>query len=326
VSGFSNPVTNAAGTLVRAVMKSVNYVAGLAGWQISRNGDAEFNSATIRGDVIIGGGTPGSTGWRFTTNIPAELVAKYPQMVAVRLGFTSSGVYWYEGINSSEIMVYGWVIAGTVLETRREFWSGATETTFWVGFDAPAGDVKFNIGPNGGALAGGNEMNIQGVALNIHDGTLMTMIGDLQVNSPGLISVTQDGFIPYGLDEIASNALLNLVVAATNVPGVAIVVNVESVNDVIRCTGVFDFQCVAAPGGTTAIGELTVDGGAPFAKQALYNAGVINGRATVFQQWRATGLAVGNHTFRLTAKATGAGFYQCNALHTDLHVDPRFHK
>lgn len=52
MSGFSNPVSNAAGTLVRAVLKSVNFVAGLVGWQISRDGDAEFNNVSVRGTVF----------------------------------------------------------------------------------------------------------------------------------------------------------------------------------------------------------------------------------------------------------------------------------
>lgn len=53
MSGFSNPIANAAGTLVRAVMKSVDFVAGVAGWQITRDGSAEFNDGTFRGAVTI---------------------------------------------------------------------------------------------------------------------------------------------------------------------------------------------------------------------------------------------------------------------------------
>lgn len=51
--GFANPVVNAAGVLVRAVMKSVNYAAGLTGWQITRDGDAEFNDVTVRGEIYV---------------------------------------------------------------------------------------------------------------------------------------------------------------------------------------------------------------------------------------------------------------------------------
>lgn len=53
MSGFSNPVVNAAGTLIRRLMKSDNYVAGVSGWQIERDGDAEFNTGTFRGTITI---------------------------------------------------------------------------------------------------------------------------------------------------------------------------------------------------------------------------------------------------------------------------------
>lgn len=53
MSGFSNPIINAGGTLIRTLMKSVNYVAGLAGWQITRDGDTEFNNGTFRGILKV---------------------------------------------------------------------------------------------------------------------------------------------------------------------------------------------------------------------------------------------------------------------------------
>ena len=57
MSGFSNAVIGGAETLIRSAMKSVNYVLGLTGWRLTRDGDAEFNSAVIRGSVSAGGGT-----------------------------------------------------------------------------------------------------------------------------------------------------------------------------------------------------------------------------------------------------------------------------
>jgi hypothetical protein len=52
---FSNPIAGGIGTLIRAWLRSVNYVAGLTGWQISKDGDAEFNNATIRGQIYVSG-------------------------------------------------------------------------------------------------------------------------------------------------------------------------------------------------------------------------------------------------------------------------------
>lgn len=46
--GFSNPVFGG-NVLIRPALKSPNYQAGLLGWQIARDGSAEFNNLTIRG-------------------------------------------------------------------------------------------------------------------------------------------------------------------------------------------------------------------------------------------------------------------------------------
>lgn len=49
---FSNPL--AAGLqLIRQALRSPNYVAGVSGWTINRDGSAEFNNVTIRGLVVI---------------------------------------------------------------------------------------------------------------------------------------------------------------------------------------------------------------------------------------------------------------------------------
>lgn len=55
MSGFSNPIVNAAGTLIRTLMKSANYVAGSLGWQITKDGNAEFNNGIFRGPLRITG-------------------------------------------------------------------------------------------------------------------------------------------------------------------------------------------------------------------------------------------------------------------------------
>jgi hypothetical protein len=50
--GFSNPLIGGAAALIRAAIKSPNYVAGLAGWIISKTGSAEFNDIHVRGNIV----------------------------------------------------------------------------------------------------------------------------------------------------------------------------------------------------------------------------------------------------------------------------------
>jgi len=52
---FSNPIV-AGSTLVRPAIQSPDYVAGVSGWAIKRDGTAEFNDVTVRGTIVSGNG------------------------------------------------------------------------------------------------------------------------------------------------------------------------------------------------------------------------------------------------------------------------------
>lgn len=51
---FRNPILGGNGELIRQNIHSENYVPGVAGWQITRDGDAEFNNVTTRGELYVG--------------------------------------------------------------------------------------------------------------------------------------------------------------------------------------------------------------------------------------------------------------------------------
>lgn len=51
--GFSSPIA-AGDDLVIPALQSPNYVAGVSGWAVFRNGNVEFNSGTFRGTVTAG--------------------------------------------------------------------------------------------------------------------------------------------------------------------------------------------------------------------------------------------------------------------------------
>jgi hypothetical protein len=68
--GFTNAVVGGAETLIRTAIKSFGYIAGVFGWRLARNGDAEFNDATIRGSLDVGGGRI-----VIDASTPAELVS-----------------------------------------------------------------------------------------------------------------------------------------------------------------------------------------------------------------------------------------------------------
>lgn len=49
---FSNPVVGGGGKLIRQAIASPDYEAGVRGWTINKDGSAEFNDITVRGDVV----------------------------------------------------------------------------------------------------------------------------------------------------------------------------------------------------------------------------------------------------------------------------------
>lgn len=53
--GFRNSIFGGSGSLVIPQIQSPNYSAGVAGWQIRKDGTAEFNQGTFRGGVIVAG-------------------------------------------------------------------------------------------------------------------------------------------------------------------------------------------------------------------------------------------------------------------------------
>lgn len=51
---FNNPIVGGGGSLIRTLIRSLNYVAGVAGWAVYQDGTAEFSSLTSRGDFQSG--------------------------------------------------------------------------------------------------------------------------------------------------------------------------------------------------------------------------------------------------------------------------------
>jgi len=53
-SGFNNSIVAGSNNLIRAAIQSPNYVPGVSGWTVKKDGTVEFNSGTFRGTVVAG--------------------------------------------------------------------------------------------------------------------------------------------------------------------------------------------------------------------------------------------------------------------------------
>lgn len=117
---FGNPIV-AGVALIREAIQSPNYVAGVSGWSINRDGTAEFADFTARGTLQAGpitsrvdvndeglsvtsdNGTPGIPGIKITTTIPPDILTYYAAQginLKSAIIYTSdvADVYWYEAV------------------------------------------------------------------------------------------------------------------------------------------------------------------------------------------------------------------------------------
>jgi hypothetical protein len=137
-------------------MKSVNYVAGVAGWRISRDGSAEFSNVTIRGEFDLGAGGPGTARIIMSQNLPAPLNT-----------FTwTNAVYGANTYHYTE----GFIIYGPGDDTTYQYICQVSQSS------SPAGSriVHFGQVVGGAVLVDSNgnpkvqEWNYQSVSPNMH--------------------------------------------------------------------------------------------------------------------------------------------------------------
>lgn len=50
---FTNPIIGGGNALIREEIKSPDYVAGISGWRIGKDGTAEFNDVVLRGELFV---------------------------------------------------------------------------------------------------------------------------------------------------------------------------------------------------------------------------------------------------------------------------------
>jgi hypothetical protein len=87
-------LTQGMGNLAIPSIRSPNFVTGISGWQISKNGNAEFNNITIRGGTVISGTALGYNG----TPAPGNLA--YSESV-------TGGIDQFGNVYKAGVWIYG---------------------------------------------------------------------------------------------------------------------------------------------------------------------------------------------------------------------------
>jgi len=129
--GFANPLVSALGRLIRAQIQSPNFVTGVSGWRIGRDGVAEFLNLIARGSLDVGG-IPGVwIGPRDDPAFPAELFAASTLYKAAIVFYSTAAEYQYIAIRSfgtGGLMEVGHVESGTVFVATQLKLSAANPT------------------------------------------------------------------------------------------------------------------------------------------------------------------------------------------------------
>lgn len=155
---FSNDITGGQGALLRRAIKSPNYVPGVSGWSINKDGTAEFTSGQFRGAVLIG--TSPNPRIFIGSDIPAPLAN-----ASVDFTWTAAQIWYF---NATE---FYWQAIGTFNPGGFPIWAaGSYDTVNGVLFN------EFEQGPGGGSpnvlLFGSTTYNSTGLTWNYRNGTI----------------------------------------------------------------------------------------------------------------------------------------------------------
>jgi len=181
---FTNDIAGGQGSLVRNWLQSANFVTGVSGWQIRKDGNVEFNNGTFRGSITSG--NPAGNHIIINNTVSGNAVEVYN--AANQLVYAIQGI----GINAGRAISYVPGTAGTTQDGAYTLNGGYTisktgaSTTLYTGsvsevftdgatkdsqmqlqsFDSNSGDSSFLI-LHSAYLGGlptveGNERNISG--------------------------------------------------------------------------------------------------------------------------------------------------------------------
>ena len=151
MSGFANTVLGGASKLIRKAIQSPNFVTGVVGWSINKDGTAEFQNAIIRGTFQGSNFVVNSIGTFFYSSTPAlgNLIASDTNLVhRYDTGTDSFGNTYYAGrcsyaANGTGIPDFITQLFGG--SVNQDVHNGITSTTLQPGgIYTPSGSPRYN--------------------------------------------------------------------------------------------------------------------------------------------------------------------------------------
>jgi hypothetical protein len=125
---FNNPVVGGT-TLIRAAIQSPNFVTGVSGWSIDKDGDAEFNSLDVRGTFSGNDFEINSAGIFFYSGTPAagNLISSYTNSA----GTDGSGNAYLLGTTSYQNNTSYFIATNSNAVSGSTYWTSTTEAGPW---------------------------------------------------------------------------------------------------------------------------------------------------------------------------------------------------
>lgn len=146
--GFANSIIGGAAALIRAAIRSPNYVTGTAGWTINKDGSAEFNNLVVRGTFDGTDFEVNSSGIFIYSGVPA--LGNLIGSIASAAGTDAHGNPYLDGVCS-----YG--TSGVVQLTQGRLEQGPSQTAVGGGLAASTdGSVAGKMIIDSGLVSGGD--------------------------------------------------------------------------------------------------------------------------------------------------------------------------
>jgi hypothetical protein len=269
--GFANSVIGGAAALIRAAIRSPNFVTAVSGWSINKDGSAEFNGLTIRG-VFQGTNFVVNQAGLFVYNGAAAkgtlilAIAEAAGTDAVGNNFGQGfNVGVWSAITGNQLQHFGIDNNGKVYVANT---TGATVTFIdsttgaLLGYDSSGqvpGHLQASVAPAAGTDSAGNDY-VQGLSAYaaIAGTTYAIRLGESSIsgsNVPGLFLINQTGPAPneaplFSFGNASSAGTAAEVYSGTATPG--------STASFIECA---DSTLSGTPGGAIVIssGNFSVD-------------------------------------------------------------------
>jgi len=141
--GFNNPIIGGGGTLVYPSIHSPDYVMGVSGWTINKDGTVEFNNGIFRGQLTAGSITSGSIG--DSTIIDSDINNSTIESTVFTMDANGGGVFIYSSTQTKQTLTGAgnFNVPATVGQLKAEVWGKGQD-----GKTSPGGPLI--SGGNGG--------------------------------------------------------------------------------------------------------------------------------------------------------------------------------